>query len=184
MKILTYPNPILEQVAKPVNIPLKEDEIDLIKEMWRAVQKIGVGLAAPQVGVSKQIFIIHMSEDSDIKKQVKEPDFVVINPKITFYSQLEAEMIEGCLSFPEEYWKIWRPANISLEYDTISNFQDFIKQNAKPIYKKRKRLNAKEWLSRIIQHEYDHLQGKIFTKKGGIKLSKKDMELLNEKVVD
>jgi peptide deformylase len=179
MKILTYPNPILENKSENVNIPLNEADTELIKNMWNSVQKIGVGLAAPQVGVNKNIFIVHMSEDRDMQKGLKESDFVVINPVITFYSELEVEMIEGCLSFPDQYYRIWRPKNIQLKYDTISNFKDFIHKGKSPVYKKQKTIQASGWLSRIIQHEYDHLNGNIFIKKGGIKLSEKDLQKLS-----
>lgn len=170
MKIYQYPDPILSQISKPVNIPLNTGELDLIREMWQSVQKIGVGLAAPQVGVSKQIFIIHLSEDPDLAKTVKSPDMVIINPKIVFNSEVLTEMVEGCLSFPDEYWKIIRPANVNMEFDTIVNFVDFLKNpKVKPIFSK-KIIHAKGWLARIVQHEIDHLTGKLFIKMGGEKL--------------
>jgi peptide deformylase len=182
MKILEYPNPILEQKATAVKIPLIESDLNLIKEMWQTVQGIGVGLAAPQVGVSKQIFIVRLGEDKEIRKKLQIADFVVLNPKITFFSNHTVELIEGCLSFPDEYWRIKRPENIVLEYETISNFEKFIK-GEKPRYKKLK-LHAKGWLSRVIQHETDHLLGEIFIKKGGKKITKKDMEDLEDDIID
>jgi peptide deformylase len=181
LKILTYPNNILETPATPVNFPLNSEDQTLIREMWETVQGIGVGLAAPQVGVSKQILIVHMSEDDDLKRETKEPDFVAINPKIVFESQIQSYMVEGCLSFPEEYWRIKRSSNIEVEFETIGNFKEFIEKGAEPTYKK-KRIKAKGWLSRILQHEIDHLNGKIFTKMGGRKLSKRELE--GETVVD
>lgn len=184
MQILTYPNPILEQKSQPVALPLSKGDQDIIREMWKLVQGIGVGLAAPQVGVNKQIFIVHLSEDKDLMKGLKERDFVVINPRITFYSKAQVEMVEGCLSFPEEYWRIVRPANIQIEFDSISNFYDFVKKGREPKYIKRKKLLAKDWLSRILQHEFDHLLGDIFIKKGGQKLSKEELEGLEDEVVD
>jgi peptide deformylase len=173
MKILTYPNPILETVAQKVSLPLIDEELSQIKEMWKTVQGIGVGLAAPQVGISKQWFIVHMGEDKDFVKKFKEVDFLVINPRFVFKSQKQVEMIEGCLSFPEEYWKIRRPEVVQIEFDTISNFISVMNKNVKPKYQKNKKLNATGWLSRIIQHEFDHLNGNVFIKMGGEKIKVK-----------
>jgi peptide deformylase len=182
MKILTYPNPILDLASEIVKVPLSENELVLIKEMYKTVEEIGVGLAAPQVGVNKQILIINMGKDKDLRKQVKTPNFVVINPSIYFKSDIEAEMVEGCLSFPDEFWQIWRPANVGVEYTTISNFTDFlVNNNTRPVYKKQKVI-VKGWLSRILQHEIDHLNGKLFTQMGGKKRAKE--KLKKETIVD
>ena len=99
-----------------------------------------------------------------------------MNPKITFFSQLESLMVEGCLSFPGEYWEIWRPANVTTEFMTMVNFVDWIKDSkVEPIYKKQT-LKAKEWVARILQHEVDHLNGQLFTKMGGRKMHKSELE--------
>jgi peptide deformylase len=167
--IVIYPNPILEKVAQKVAIPIDIETQDLIKKMHKKVEGIGVGLAAPQVGESLQLCIIRLDKDMALKKD-KELDFVMINPIITFYSELESQMIEGCLSFPKQYYQIDRPANIIVEYDTITNYLEFISKNGtKPIVKK-KRLKASGWLARVIQHEVDHLAGKLFINKGGKKI--------------
>ncbi len=167
MKIVTYPNPILEKEAEDVKFPLDGDTKNLIKDMWRAVKGKGVGLAAPQVGVSKKLCIVHLTDDIRGKNS-KQSDFVMINPRVVFSSQIEALMVEGCLSFPEQYYEIWRPANVILEY-----FDEF---------GKKKTLKAKDWLARIIQHEVDHLYGKIFIKMEGRKLTEK--ELASKTVID
>jgi len=159
--IITYPNPILEQQASEITFPLNTENKELIQEMWEMVKGKGVGLAAPQLGVSKKICIIHLSEDKELRKRFKQPDFVMINPKITFTSKLESLMIEGCLSFPSDYYEIWRPANIVVEY--------YNEQGQK------KSIRAKDWLSRVIQHEIDHLNGNIFIKMGGKKIKDEDL---------
>jgi len=162
LSIVTYPDPVLENEAEDVHFPLNAQTKQLIADMWEVVKGKGVGLAAPQVGVSKKICIIHLSEDPDLRKKFKKKaDFVMINPKITFGSELESLMVEGCLSFPDEYYQIWRPANIMVEYYTEEG--------------KKKTLRAKGWLSRIIQHEVDHLHGKIFIKMGGTKITDADL---------
>jgi peptide deformylase len=167
LPIITYPNPVLDLQAEEVKFPLDKATKTLIKNMWDTVKDQGVGLAAPQVGVSKQICIIHLNEDIRGKGH-KELDFVMINPKITFYSQLEHNMVEGCLSFPDQFYEIWRPANITVEYMDEKG--------------KKKILKGKDWLSRVIQHEVDHLQGKLFINMGGKKITENDIK--NKHVVD
>ncbi len=159
LKIITYPNPILEKQAELVTFPLDNSTKNLISQMWETVRSMGAGLAAPQVGVSKQICIVHLSKT---EKGKNARDILLINPKITFFSQVQYEMVEGCLSFPEEYYKIVRPANIIVEYMDERG--------------KKKKLKAGSWLSRVIQHEVDHLNGKVFTKLGGIKLDGDEIE--------
>ena len=181
MKIITYPNPILEKPSDEVSIPLLKEDVELIVKMWETVVDKGIGLAAPQVGVNKKICIIHLDPELASNKD-KKLDFVMINPKILFYSQLKNQMIEGCLSFPDEYWEIQRPSNIIVEYQTITNFLELIQNpEIKPILKTQK-LKAKDWMARVIQHEVDHLNGKIFIKLNGKKLTKKDLK--NRVVVD
>ncbi len=169
LKILTYPNPILSQKSENVSIPLTQYNIDLIKDMFQTVHKIGVGLAAPQVGENKNIFIIHLSNDEELKREFKNPDFVVINPEIVFYSKIKEKMIEGCLSFPEEYWQIKRSSNIKVKFTTISNITEFLNHIESAKYQKKEML-LKDWVSRIFQHEFDHLNGKLFINMGGIKI--------------
>lgn len=169
LEILKYPNKILETKSEVVETPLNTADLELIKNMNKTVQKIGVGLAAPQVGQNKQIFIIHLSEEEDLKKTIKTPDFVVINPIINFYSDAKVDMVEGCLSFPNEYWNISRSKNIKVKFTTILNYTGFLYNNEKPKYGT-KELLLKDWVSRIFQHEFDHLMGEIFIKKGGVKI--------------
>lgn len=161
LEIVKYPNKILEKACKQVAFPLSKEDQDLIKEMWKTAEGRGVGLAAPQVGSNKKICIINMKEFEDFEKPERQ-NILMINPKVTFYSQKENSMIEGCLSFSGQYYLISRPANIVVEYhDENGN---------------KKILKAKKWLSRVIQHETDHLQGLLFINKGGQKIDEKDLE--------
>lgn len=148
LPIITYPNTILETQSKAVNFPLSIEDQDLINNMWETVNHQGVGLAAPQVSVNKQICIINMKEDAELAKEYKIPNFVMINPKIINFSQVQSYMIEGCLSFPAQYYFLSRPANIAVQYSN---------ENGKTVI-----LKAKGWLSRIIQHEIDHLNGVLY----------------------
>ncbi len=173
LKIITYPNPILEKVSEKVKFPLDEETKSLIKNMWETVNGKGIGLAAPQVGVNKQICIIHLPgelQDKPAKQKLprKDLNMVVINPVVTFTSQLENLMVEGCLSFPNQFYEIWRPANITVEFYDENGKKNIIK--------------AKEWLSRVIQHEVGHLNGQVFIKLGGKKVDEK--EIANRKIID
>jgi peptide deformylase len=165
MQIITYPNPILDQKADKVELPLSESMQKLIRDMFVTVEGKGIGLAAPQVGVSKQLCIIHLDPEIASKKD-KNLDIVIMNPEITFYSDVKNRMVEGCLSFPDQYYEIIRPANISVDYDTITNLGQFLKGGVEPVVK-RKTLLASEWMSRVIQHEVDHLNGNLFINMGG-----------------
>ena len=159
LKIVTYPDPILEKTVSEITFPLDNETKQLIKDMWIAVKELGVGLAAPQVGVSKKICLIHLSQ---VEKGRSAKDLLMINPVITFESSLQNEMIEGCLSFPSQYWKIIRPANITVEYQDERG--------------RSRKIKANNWLSRVIQHEVDHLNGQIFIKKGGVKIDEKELQ--------
>ena len=168
LAIKTYPDSVLSLVAAEVVFPLDLETKYLIRDMWNTVDGIGVGLAAPQVGVSKRICIICMDTDR-LPKGVKiKNNFVMINPKITFYSEIKSNMVEGCLSFPEEYWNISRSANIICEYYNEKGKKDIIK--------------ASGWMARVILHEVDHLDGKLFIKMGGTKIKAENID--QHEVVD
>ncbi|MGL4757721.1 MAG: peptide deformylase [Patescibacteria group bacterium] len=146
--IVTYPNPILKSKAKDVQFPLDDYTKGVIEDMWRLVKDKGIGLASPQIGESLNICIINMSENEEESKRMKIPDFIMINPKITFYSEVKNRMVEGCLSFPDQWYWVVRPANIVVEF--------YDEEGKKQV------LKAKNWLSRVIQHETDHLNGNVF----------------------
>ena len=156
LPIFSYPTPILSQIADVVQFPLDASDKELIRNMWLTVEDQGVGLAAPQVNVPKKICIITLDPEMLPKKQKIKNNFVMINPEIVFYSEVVCKIIEGCLSFPEQYYRIERPTNITVKF-----------QNEKG---KWEQLNASGWLSRVIQHEVDHLNGQLFIHKGGVKI--------------
>lgn len=164
LEVLTYPNEILTKKANVVKFPLAKEVLELINNMQETVKDQGVGLAAPQVGVSQQICIIHL-DDEDNKKLY---NYTLINPKIIFESQMESLMIEGCLSFPNDYYEIWRASNIIIEYHDVNG--------------RKQKLKAKEWLARVILHEVAHLNGDLFINAGGKKIDQKDLK--NQHVVE
>jgi peptide deformylase len=167
LNIITYPNPILDNISAKVSLPLNTEDQDLIRSMWQTVQGEGIGLAAPQVGINKQICLVHLDPEIADKKD-KNLDFIMINPEITFYSDIQCKMVEGCLSFPEQFWDIKRPSNIIVKFVTIANFKAFLKGKS-PVLKPQI-VKAKSWMARVIQHEVDHLNGNLFVNLGGEKL--------------
>ncbi len=141
-KILTYPEPVLRQKAKKVTVfdkKLKQLAADMGETMYDAP---GVGLAANQIGVLKQIIVVDVSKSEEGKKFV-----TLINPVI---SEGEGSVTgeEGCLSVIEYEAKVKRFQKIHV------TAQDF---DGKPIT-----FDAEDRFARIIQHEVDHLHGKLF----------------------
>ena len=104
----------------------------------------GVGLAANQVGILKQIVTINFKD----KEKNKEKKYILFNPKILSYSKETIVMEEGCLSLPDQYADVERPKQITLEYLDLKN--KLIKKT------------VDGYESRILQHEIDHLSGKLF----------------------
>ena len=143
-KLLYVPNPLLRQKANKIqSVGIKEKEI--AKKMMQIMIKApGVGLAANQIGILKQIVTIFFVE----QETKKETQYTLFNPNIVSYSQEKIVMEEGCLSLPEQFAEIERPQNIVVEYLDENNKQ------------KTKEVSGVE--SRILQHEIDHLSGKLF----------------------
>ena len=144
MKILLVPNPILRQKAHKIDNINKED-INIANNMMDLMIKVpGVGLAANQVGILKQIVTIKF-EDKEMNKEKK---YILFNPKILSYSKETVVMEEGCLSLPDQYADVERPKQITLEYLDLKN--KLIKKT------------VGGYEARILQHEIDHLSGKLF----------------------
>lgn len=141
--IVTEGNPILRRVAKRVTLQEIGDPLfqQLIDDMFLTMYEApGVGLAAPQVGVSKQLFVI------DVKDEEHEPA-VVINPKIVSSSE-EVELTEGCLSVPGYVGEITRFEHVAVTGLDRSG--------------KRIRLAGKGLFAQCLQHEIDHLHGRLY----------------------
>lgn len=140
--IVIYGDPVLREVSKPVD-RVDQQVKDLVSDMLDTLRKArGLGLAAVQIGVPKRIFLVDLSAVN-----AKESLRVFINPEIIATSG-EAEMEEGCLSFPDLYQKITRPANVTVRA---------LDADGKPFEMSVDGLSA-----RAILHEYDHLEGKLF----------------------
>lgn len=144
LKIIEYGDPVLREPCKEVHKVSKKIKTlaaDLLDTMYKAN---GVGLAAPQVGESLRMFVIDVSDP----KGPIDP-IVFINPKIIKKSGA-INSYEGCLSFPQAYTNVRRYANVMVKALDI---------NGRPFIKEAK---DGELLARAIQHEFDHLDGKLF----------------------
>jgi peptide deformylase len=146
--IVYLPDPVLRRKAQPVNRfdgSLQTLIDDMIETMRDAP---GVGLAAPQVGVSDRLIVVEYPKD-DEKEDAPKKLFVVVNPEIKEFSD-ETEMgVEGCLSVPGYQGEVERSLAVTVKGLT---------RRGQPM-----KIKAKGWLARIFQHEVDHLNGVVFT---------------------
>lgn len=143
LEVLEYPDPRLRQIAKPVD---KVDDnlrkfLDNLLETMYASN--GIGLAATQVGDMRRVLVLDVSQ----KDGEKEPMFF-INPEIFWESDEQNTYMEGCLSFPQQYAEVVRPKMVRVKY---------LDYNGEP-----QEIEADELLATCLQHEIDHLDGKVF----------------------
>ncbi|MBI4127510.1 MAG: peptide deformylase [Parcubacteria group bacterium] len=131
---------LLHRRAEEATFPLSKEMRRLIVDLFEtlATTPSGIGLAAPQVGVAKAIAIVALGEER----------FAMVNPKITHSSKKRMIKEEGCLSYPNTWGEVRRAFRITAEYTNEKG------------EKVRKR--ATDLLARVIQHEIDHLEGKVF----------------------
>ena len=141
LKILIFPDPRLRTVAKTVEVvddSIKKLAQDMLETMY---QGSGIGLAATQVNVHKRVIVLDISESKD------EP-LILINPEIKkIIDQNKKIFSEGCLSVPGFYEELKRPSSVEISYLDIDG--------------ERKLLSANDLLAVVIQHEMDHLDGKM-----------------------
>lgn len=139
MKIITYPNPILEKKAEKIKDPLNKEIQKMIPEMLKIMRENnGMGLAAPQIGKSIRLCII----------EYQGFFYVLINPKITAHSKRIELSEEGCLSFPKKFIPVNRFETVQVRYLNEKGEKCKIK--------------AHGLLARAFQHEIDHLDGILF----------------------
>jgi peptide deformylase len=142
LKIVKYPEPVLERPGEPVT-EFNDELRELVADMFEtAYASQGVGLAAPQVGVSKRITVIDLSMGKD-----PEQKLVIINPEIILSEGRQYEE-EGCLSFPEIREKIVRASKVRIRAQDANG--------------KWFEIDGDELLARAFQHEIDHLDGIVF----------------------
>ncbi len=142
LKIVKYPEPVLEQPGEPVT-EFDEELRKLVDDMFGTMYASqGVGLAAPQVGVSKRVTVIDLSQGKDPAQKL-----ALINPEI-IVSQGKQYEEEGCLSFPEIREKVVRAAKVRVRAQDEKG--------------KWFEMDGEELLARAFQHEIDHLDGVVF----------------------
>jgi len=152
--IVIYPDPRLKLVSESVE-HFDEELHTLLEDMYETmITKNGVGLAAIQIGVAKRVLIVNVPIEDDTNDepiQLPENTLEIINPVITYRSDEMVKFQEGCLSVPGVYEDIERHAMVTIEY------QD---RHGEPFV-----IEDDEFLAIALQHEIDHLDGKLFIEK-------------------
>ena len=141
-KILKFPDQDLRIKAKPVETFDKELKT-LTDDMFETMHSVnGIGLAATQIGIAKQVAVI------DISPEKNEP-LVIVNPAIQILDPSKTEDYdEGCLSVPGFFEKISRPSDIKLTFQDLNG--------------KKQEIKPEGLLTKVVQHELDHLNGRLF----------------------
>ncbi len=172
-QIITVPSSVLRQLAKPVEA-LDRRVLNIVKNMEKtllaAKNPQGVGLAAPQIGVSLRIFLVRPVKNGPIT--------VLINPEIIKFSQRKVSpntkrgVYEGCLSIPHHYAPITRSASVTVKYQTLNNSPlSFPSLETEGLISLREGSGGEllektqvfsGFAAHVIQHEMDHLNGILF----------------------
>jgi peptide deformylase len=155
-KIVTLPEPVLRRKAKAVT-KFDKDLQTTIDDMVETMREApGVGLAAPQIGLSERLIVVeyYEHEEDEVKAEENEEEvpkkvWAVLNPEIVKASEEKVMGVEGCLSIPNLVGEVERHTEIQVKG---------LNRHGKPM-----KIKAKGWLARIFQHEIDHLNGVLFT---------------------
>lgn len=143
--ITVYGDPLLRKVAQPIDKDF-DNLNELIENMFETMyHSDGVGLAAPQVGKSLRLFVVDASSAAEEEPELKGFKKVFINPEILERTGDEWIMNEGCLSLPEIREDVSRPAHVKIKYQD-ENLEEHLEE-------------YDGFAARVIQHEYDHLDG-------------------------
>ena len=151
--IVTLPDPVLKRKAHAVT-RFDKDLLILLDDMVETMREApGVGLAAPQIGLSDRIVVIEYYEREEDEENEDAPKKVwaIINPEIVKSSEETLMGVEGCLSIPGLLGEVERHAEVQVKG---------LNRHGKPM-----KVKAKGWLARIFQHEIDHLNGILFTER-------------------
>ena len=168
--IIAYGDPVLKKKAEKIDLSQTNELKLLIRDLWDTMYNAkGVGIAAPQVGVSKAIFVADFSffkdEDNFFEKELINMKQVFINPLIVKEKGENFTYPEGCLSIPNISENVVRKSSLKINFlDENLIFQE---------------MECSGIIARVIQHEYDHLQGVLFTDKLSYKKRKYLKEELN-----
>lgn len=150
--IITLPDPVLRRKARAVTTFDKKLQT-LIDDMIETMREApGVGLAAPQVGISDRLIVVEYYENAQAEEaedETKKKVWVMLNPEIAKSSKEKVMGVEGCLSIPNLVGEVERHEAVQIKA---------LNRRGQPM-----RLKASGWLARIFQHEIDHLNGVVFT---------------------
>ena len=152
--IVTLPDPVLRRKARPV-AKFDKDLQTLIDDMIDTMRDApGVGLAAPQVGVSERVIVVEYAEPEEVEegeepKEVEPKLYVMVNPEIVKSSPDTVVGVEGCLSIPTLVGEVERAQEVRIRG---------LNRRGQPM-----KVKAEGWLARIFQHEIDHINGVLFT---------------------
>ena len=149
LPIYTFGNSVLRKIAEPIDQDYPGLK-DLIKNMYDTmVHAEGVGLAAPQVGIPIRLIVIDLAPLKEDNPELGDFKVTMINPELLEESENEVEYDEGCLSIPGINETVSRPEAIKISY-LDENFNEHME-----VYDGYK--------ARVVHHEYDHLEGHLFT---------------------
>jgi peptide deformylase len=143
LPIITAPDPRLKKICAPVEAvsdDIRQLMDDMLETMYAAP---GIGLAAPQVGVLKRVLVVDIAGEDEDRKPL-----YMANPELVAVSDDDATYEEGCLSLPEHYGEVARPASIRVRFLDREN--------------EIREMDAEGLLATCIQHEMDHLDGILF----------------------
>ncbi len=150
--IATLPEPVLRRKARNVTTFDKNLQT-LIDDMIETMREApGVGLAAPQVGVSERVIVVEYYENEEAEEaedETRKKVWVMLNPEIVKASEEKVIGVEGCLSIPTLVGEVERHAAVQVKG---------LNRRGQPM-----RVKAQGWLARIFQHEVDHINGVVFT---------------------
>lgn len=145
--IVTTPDPVLRRKAHKVTAFDKDLQV-LIDDMIETLREApGVGLAAPQVGISQRLIVVEYGDDED--ESVPKKLYVVLNPEIVAASEEMTDGVEACLSIPQVAGNVTRHQKITVKG---------LNRYGKPV-----KIKLEDWMARIFQHEIDHLDGVLYT---------------------
>ena len=164
-KVIFHPDPVLKQVANPIGDVNAEIKVQADKMLETMYATKGIGLAANQVNILNRMFVMdvdpsvwkYTNEGAKVLEiesayregqEIKANPLVMINPKIVKSSEQKSVYLEGCLSLPQQYADVERPAHVTVEYVDIDGTK--------------KTMEASGLESHCIQHELDHLNGVLF----------------------
>lgn len=147
--VYIYGSPVLRKEAEEIRKDYPELK-QLVSDMFDTMYASnGVGLAAPQIGKAIRLFVVDASPYADEEPELAGFKKAFINPEIYEVSEEETAMSEGCLSLPGINEDVWRPGTIRIRYFD----EDFNEHDDE----------FTGFAARVVQHEYDHLEGTVFT---------------------